>query len=138
MNEIATAKAVIDRHGHPVALVKRDQRRPCPCRNELRQEATCDDCFGTGYKVDVKRATAYRKKNAQGSMPDTRKKQDAGAEDVRSYLFYVAGSVSVESGDLLIERVEGQYIVHVISTVDFAQDGEHVVYSAVFTRRRSL
>lgn len=138
MNGVAAATAVIGRHGHSVVLVKRDERRPCACRNELRQEATCEKCFGTGFKVSLKKANAYRKKNAQGSMPDTRKEQEAGAEDVRSYLFYVAGRVSVESGDLVIERIEGEYIIHVISTVDFAQDGENVVYSAVFTRRRSL
>lgn len=132
------AKAIIEKHGHSVVLAKRDKDRPCVCRNELRQESTCDKCLGTGYQVKMSKAKAYRKKNSQGSMPDTRKEQEAGAEDVRSYLFYVSGRVSVSSGDLIIDRVNGEYIVHIISTTDEAQDGDDIVYTAIFTKRRNV
>ena len=134
----AAAEAIIERHGHPVVLIKRDKDRPCVCRNELRQESTCDKCLGTGYQVKMSKAKAYRKKNSQGAMPDTRREQGAGAEDVRSYLFYLAGRVSVSSGDLIVERQAGEHIVHVISTTDEAQDGDDIVYTAIFTKRRNV
>lgn len=138
MNGRLAAETVIGRHGHNIILVKRDKVRPCVCRNELRQESTCDKCLGTGYQVKMSKVKAYREKNSQGAMPDTRKELGAGAEDVRSYLFYVAGRVPVSSGDLIVERTAGEYIVHVISTKDEAQDADDIVYTAIFTKRRNV
>lgn len=133
-----TVASIIERHGHEVALVKRDIRIPCPCRDELRQESSCERCMGTGYKIELSKAMAYRKRNAQGPMPDTRKDDAGGSSDHRSYAFFVAGATIVSSGDLVVERIEGSYDVHVITTCDLHQDGERVVYSSIFTRRRNV
>lgn len=138
MKGVEFASAVIGRHGHDIALVRRDEKRPCSCRNELRQEGTCSKCLGTGYKVIVTKSKAYRKKNTQGAMPDTRSEQGAGQEDVRSYVFYVAGDAGVEGGDLIVERIGGTYFTHIISTTDLAQDSDDIVYTAIFTKRRNV
>ncbi|MBA4293922.1 hypothetical protein C0431_13245 [bacterium] len=129
---------ILELHGHPVVLAKRDMARPCKCRSELKQEALCNQCLGTGFKVKLTKLQAYKKRNNQGAMPDTRKEQDAGAEDVRSYLFYVAGAVDAGSGDIIVERANGIYTTHIISTSDHAQDGQEVVYTAIYTKRRSV
>lgn len=136
MSWLDDAVAIIGRHGHDVVRVTRDFARPCPCRNELRQEATCARCLGTGYKIRAQKGRAYVKKNATGAMPDTRKEQAAGADDVRTYVFYFAGDPGLATGDLIVERVGDVYVTHVISTVDLSRDAGEAVYAAVFTKRR--
>ncbi|MGF0347590.1 hypothetical protein ACQR3P_28530 [Rhodococcus sp. IEGM1300] len=129
---------IVEKHGHPVVLVVRDLKIPCACKSELKQESTCATCIQTGYKIDLKKSVAYRKKNAQGTMGDSRKEDAGGATDIRSYAFYLAGQTPVRSGDLIIERIGGDHVVHVVTTTDHHQDGGEVVYSSVFTKRRSL
>lgn len=129
---------IVEKHGHPVVLAIRDLSIPCACKSELKQESTCEVCIRTGYKIDLKRSVAYRKKNAQGPMSDSRKEDAGGATDIRSYAFYFAGETPVRSGDLIIERIGGDHVVHVVTTTDHHQDGNEVVFSSVFTKRRSL
>lgn len=129
---------IIDLHGHEVVLVKRDVSIPCECRDELRQEAACDKCMGTGYKIELAKSAAYRKRNATGAMPDSRKEDAGGSTDHRSYVFFVAGGTNLVSGDLIVERIGERYDTHVITTSDLHQDAEQIIYSSIFTRRRNV
>lgn len=126
-------RRILDQHGHLVYIGRRDLRFRCSCYHETNGEGGCATCFRTGYVIRLAEVKAYRKRNAQLPMPETRKEGEAGQENRASFMFVVGPDVEVSKGDVLIEKPSGVFEKHRIRMVYPIYDGGKCVFKEIFT-----
>lgn len=124
---------ILKSHGHDIFIGNRDKRFHCDCYNETNGEGGCGKCFGTGYVILLKRASAYRKRNAQLPMPETRKEGVVGTENRQGFMYIVGPDVTVNKGDVILELPLNGYEKHRIRTTYNVYDGNQCVFKEIFT-----
>lgn len=97
---------VINQYGHDVVYVKRDERFRCSCYSERSggAKANCSKCFGTGFKISLKKIKTRRN---QAAIPETM----SGATSLESggiirsvhYVYYIKSEVTPSHRDLILE-----------------------------------
>lgn len=126
-------RRILDQHGHMVYIGHRDLRFHCECYHETNGEGACAKCFRTGYVINLAEAKAYRKRNAQLPMPETRKEGVVGMENRQSFMYVVHPDVIVSKGDVLLEKPSGRYEKHRVRMVYPVYDGGECVFKEIFT-----
>lgn len=125
--------AILKKHGHPIYIGRRDTRFHCSCYDEANGEGGCAQCFGTGFKITIAEAKAYKKRNAQLPMPESRKEGVVGTENRQSFMFVVGPDTLVNKGDVLLEKPSGGYEKHRVRVVYPIYDAGKCVFKEIFT-----
>lgn len=97
---------ILNQYGYDIVLVKRDLRFRCSCYSERSGEpnATCDICFGTGYKVTLYKCKTRRKiSSVPETLTNSRQVLKAGSSTRKAYVYYLTYDMEPKEGDLILE-----------------------------------
>lgn len=101
-------KETLDKYGHYVVYIRRDERFRCECYVERSGEskADCPKCFGTGFVVSVEKVLTRR---TISSVPETligvNQLNQAGRVAPKAYTYYFEHDIVPKQSDLILEVI---------------------------------
>lgn len=101
-------KELLEKYGHDIVYIRRDERFHCECYVERSGEAdpNCPKCFGTGYEVSIEK---QRTRRAIASVPETligvNQLQPIGSLAPKAYVYYFEHFVNPTENDLILEVI---------------------------------
>lgn len=101
-------KETLQKYGHYIVYIRRDERFRCSCYIERSGEATadCPLCFGTGFVVNVEKVLVRR---TISSIPETlvgaNQLNQAGLVSPKAYTYYFEHDMKPKKNDLILEVI---------------------------------
>lgn len=101
-------KETLQKYGHHIVYIRRDERFRCSCYIERSGEATadCPLCFGTSFVVNVEKVLVRR---TISSIPETlagaNQLNQAGLVSPKAYTYYFEYDIKPKKSDLILEVI---------------------------------